>query len=234
MTGWYVAQSAKSELLKSSPRLPFVALTSSLSQTSPQPWQTSMQSQRTSQNITIPPLTIACTVETFPDFMYVAIGSWSAPILPPSGLTLPPIQRDNSMLTFEGDQFLGVAPITEKLVVWISAVASDPLIIWHPMQTLAFTTVVHAITTLDAQPFPGGLVVLVTGQLKVCAGCSISDGDSNLHIGWYRRTCNRFHPSLYFDPGWRFLLCVSFRTSFPYLSLKSALRFNDLFRLNYG
>ncbi|OLY79853.1 Nuclear transport factor 2 [Smittium mucronatum] len=65
---------------------------------------------------------------------------------------LSPLYRDNSMLTFEGQQFLGVSNITEKLV------------------SLPFQRVVHKVTTYDVQPSSANnstLMVLVTGLLFI-------------------------------------------------------------------
>ncbi|PVG02821.1 nuclear transport factor 2 [Serendipita vermifera] len=64
-----------------------------------------------------------------------------------SGLTA--LYKDNSMLSFEGQQYLGTNSVAEKLT------------------SLPFQAVQHKITTLDAQPFPGGICVLVTGLLVV-------------------------------------------------------------------
>ncbi|RVD89773.1 uncharacterized protein DFL_000766 [Arthrobotrys flagrans] len=60
------------------------------------------------------------------------------------------LYRPNSLLTFESSQTQGAVDITEKLV------------------SLPFQKVVHEVATKDAQPIPGGgIVVLVTGALKV-------------------------------------------------------------------
>jgi len=59
------------------------------------------------------------------------------------------LYRDNSMLTYEGDQLLGIASIVNKLI------------------SLPFQKVQHVVSTLDAQPTPSGLIVMVTGQLVV-------------------------------------------------------------------
>ncbi|KAK4130971.1 NTF2-like protein [Trichocladium antarcticum] len=60
------------------------------------------------------------------------------------------LYRENSMLTFEGTQQLGAASIAEKLV------------------SLPFRTVKHEFAEPHAQPTPnGGIIILVTGQLKV-------------------------------------------------------------------
>ncbi|OBZ75830.1 Nuclear transport factor 2 [Grifola frondosa] len=61
---------------------------------------------------------------------------------------LQSLYRDSSMLSFEGAQFLGAAPISEKLT------------------TLPFEKVLHKVTTLDAQPSSptvASLIVSVTG-----------------------------------------------------------------------
>lgn len=62
-----------------------------------------------------------------------------------------PLQRANSMLTFEGTQSQGVEAIVEKLT------------------SLPFQKVVHKVSTRDCQPTGDGnsLVVTVTGQLIV-------------------------------------------------------------------
>ncbi|ORX51279.1 nuclear transport factor 2 [Hesseltinella vesiculosa] len=63
---------------------------------------------------------------------------------------LAPLYRNDSMLTFEGQQFAGSANITEKLV------------------SLPFQKVSHRISTTDAQPANpgnGAILVTVTGQL---------------------------------------------------------------------
>ncbi|KAI0792826.1 nuclear transport factor 2 [Abortiporus biennis] len=66
---------------------------------------------------------------------------------------LQSLYRANSMLTFEGSQFAGVAGITEKLT------------------SLPFEQVQHKVTTLDAQPSSttgeSSLIVSVTGLLVV-------------------------------------------------------------------
>lgn len=63
---------------------------------------------------------------------------------------LAALYRDNSMLTFEAEQFLGMQSIMTKLT------------------TLKFQTVQHQPTTIDAQPtLNNGIVVFVTGNLAV-------------------------------------------------------------------
>ncbi|KAK0709567.1 nuclear transport factor 2 [Lasiosphaeria miniovina] len=60
------------------------------------------------------------------------------------------LYRDNSMLTFQSAQELGAAAIAQKLV------------------SLPFQKVKHQPVTTEAQPTPGGgIVILVTGQLLV-------------------------------------------------------------------
>ncbi|KAH9057532.1 nuclear transport factor 2 [Lactarius vividus] len=54
---------------------------------------------------------------------------------------LAPLYRDTSMLTFEGTQIQGTSSIIEKLT------------------SLPFAKVLHKVTTLDAQPVTGLLVV---------------------------------------------------------------------------
>ncbi|KAI9313916.1 hypothetical protein BX666DRAFT_1974766 [Dichotomocladium elegans] len=65
---------------------------------------------------------------------------------------LTPLYRDQSMLTFEGQQFSGASNIVEKLV------------------SLPFQKVAHRISTIDAQPANptiGSILVTVTGQLLI-------------------------------------------------------------------
>ncbi|RYP15158.1 hypothetical protein DL765_005897 [Monosporascus sp. GIB2] len=63
---------------------------------------------------------------------------------------LSTLYRDNSMLTFEREPYLGTANIVGKLV------------------GMPFKTVMHQVETFDAQPgVDGGLLVLVTGRLLV-------------------------------------------------------------------
>ncbi|RHZ74449.1 Nuclear transport factor 2 [Aspergillus turcosus] len=64
---------------------------------------------------------------------------------------LASLYRDNSMLTFETSQVIGVANIAEKLT------------------SLPFQKVQHQIATFDAQPSntEGGILVMVTGGLLV-------------------------------------------------------------------
>lgn len=57
--------------------------------------------------------------------------------------------RNESMLTFEGQQFMGKEAIEGKL------------------KSLTFQKINHAISSVDCQPtFDGGVVVMVVGQLK--------------------------------------------------------------------
>ncbi|OMJ11930.1 Nuclear transport factor 2 [Smittium culicis] len=66
--------------------------------------------------------------------------------------SLTALYRDSSMLSFEGQQFLGAPSITEKLV------------------SLPFAKVKHEVTTYDVQPANASnttLAVLVTGQLLI-------------------------------------------------------------------
>ncbi|KAI8093829.1 uncharacterized protein BX664DRAFT_330681 [Halteromyces radiatus] len=64
---------------------------------------------------------------------------------------LTSLYRNNSMLTFEGQQFQGAANITEKLV------------------SLPFQKVAHRISTIDAQPSAAdnSILVIVSGQLLI-------------------------------------------------------------------
>ncbi|KAL1934096.1 hypothetical protein VTP01DRAFT_6278 [Rhizomucor pusillus] len=65
---------------------------------------------------------------------------------------LLPLYREQSLLTFEGSQFMGAANIVEKLT------------------SLPFQKVAHRISTIDAQPSNpqgGTIIVTVTGQLLV-------------------------------------------------------------------
>eukprot|EP01095_Lingulamoeba_sp_RSL-Kostka_P006694 TRINITY_DN2109_c2_g1_i1.p1 TRINITY_DN2109_c2_g1~~TRINITY_DN2109_c2_g1_i1.p1 ORF type:complete len:123 (+),score=42.30 TRINITY_DN2109_c2_g1_i1:65-433(+) len=59
------------------------------------------------------------------------------------------LYQEESMLTFEGTQHQGAQDIVEKLV------------------SLPFKKVEHDIQTLDCQPTVGGLLVFVSGALKV-------------------------------------------------------------------
>ncbi|KAG0291460.1 Nuclear transport factor 2 [Linnemannia gamsii] len=67
---------------------------------------------------------------------------------------LGPLYRPNSMLSFEGAQTQGADAVVEKL-------ASLPL-----------DGLRHNVSTMDAQPADGGVLVLVTGQL-------LASGESN-------------------------------------------------------
>ncbi len=83
----------------------------------------------------------------------------------------PKQQRDNSMLTFEGTQHLGVNGITEKLTVRHGHQPEEKNI-WalakSTLQNLPFQKVTHKFNPPDAQPTPnGGIIILVTGQLLV-------------------------------------------------------------------
>jgi hypothetical protein len=64
---------------------------------------------------------------------------------------LLPLYMDQSLLTFEGEQFQGAQSIVQKLC------------------TLQFTKVQHEIVKADHQPNPtnGGVITFVTGNLKV-------------------------------------------------------------------
>mmetsp|Transcript_6588 Transcript_6588/g.17691 ORF Transcript_6588/g.17691 Transcript_6588/m.17691 type:complete len:130 (+) Transcript_6588:125-514(+) len=66
---------------------------------------------------------------------------------------LASLYRENSMLTFEGAQLMGVQPIVQKLV------------------ELPFGKVDHQISTCDCQPTvaaqPNGIIVHVSGVLSV-------------------------------------------------------------------
>lgn len=63
--------------------------------------------------------------------------------------SLMPLYTSESMLTFEGEQFVGAEAIVKKLTA------------------LPFTTVAHVITTIDCQPTTAnGVLVFVVGQLK--------------------------------------------------------------------
>ncbi|KEZ38828.1 hypothetical protein SAPIO_CDS10871 [Scedosporium apiospermum] len=62
---------------------------------------------------------------------------------------LSALYREQSMLTFESASVLGVNGIVEKL------------------SGLPFQQVKHQVSTLDAQPTPNGIFILVTGQLLV-------------------------------------------------------------------
>mmetsp|Transcript_11357 Transcript_11357/g.19432 ORF Transcript_11357/g.19432 Transcript_11357/m.19432 type:complete len:132 (+) Transcript_11357:1132-1527(+) len=66
---------------------------------------------------------------------------------------LAPLYRDNSMLTFEGEPFMGAINVINKLT------------------SLGFQKVAHQIITCDCQPIlasqPNGIVVFVSGNLMV-------------------------------------------------------------------
>ncbi|KAK3682520.1 hypothetical protein B0T22DRAFT_471332 [Podospora appendiculata] len=63
------------------------------------------------------------------------------------------LYRENSMLTFQSSQCLGVSAIAEKLV------------------NLPFQSVKHQYGGADAQPtLNGGIIILVTGHLQVDGG----------------------------------------------------------------
>ncbi|KAG0173169.1 Nuclear transport factor 2 [Apophysomyces sp. BC1034] len=64
---------------------------------------------------------------------------------------LAALYRNQSMLTFEGQQTSGVTNIVEKLV------------------SLPFAKVAHKVTTIDAQPSTanGSIIVIVTGVLLI-------------------------------------------------------------------
>merc|ERR1712216_1021113 len=65
-------------------------------------------------------------------------------------VNLQTLYKDQSMLTFESEQFMGMQAIMTKLT------------------TLQFTTVIHKMTTLDSQPTPcGGILTVITGDLAV-------------------------------------------------------------------
>jgi len=68
---------------------------------------------------------------------------------------LQTLYKDDSLLTFENEQFMGMQSIMTKLT------------------TLQFTTVVHQVTTVDSQPTKdGGIVTFVTGKLVVDGGAN--------------------------------------------------------------
>ncbi|KAJ3210192.1 Nuclear transport factor 2 [Dinochytrium kinnereticum] len=65
---------------------------------------------------------------------------------------LLPLYSDVSMLSYEGETFVGAAKIVEKL------------------SSLRFQKIAHAITTVDAQPShpqAGSVLITVMGQLKI-------------------------------------------------------------------
>eukprot|EP00933_Yihiella_yeosuensis_P083544 TRINITY_DN97783_c0_g1_i1.p1 TRINITY_DN97783_c0_g1~~TRINITY_DN97783_c0_g1_i1.p1 ORF type:complete len:129 (-),score=6.90 TRINITY_DN97783_c0_g1_i1:126-512(-) len=65
--------------------------------------------------------------------------------------SLQPMYGDQSLLTFEGEQFMGAANIVQKLV------------------SLPFQSVQHSIVKADYQPIPGtqNVAVFITGNLIV-------------------------------------------------------------------
>jgi len=64
------------------------------------------------------------------------------------------LYQEGSMLTFEGDKFMGAAAITQKLT------------------SLPFAACKHQVTTVDCQPSGagGGMLVFVSGALQVGEG----------------------------------------------------------------
>eukprot|EP01112_Ceratiomyxa_fruticulosa_P004489 TRINITY_DN15027_c0_g1_i2.p1 TRINITY_DN15027_c0_g1~~TRINITY_DN15027_c0_g1_i2.p1 ORF type:complete len:158 (+),score=35.37 TRINITY_DN15027_c0_g1_i2:77-550(+) len=62
---------------------------------------------------------------------------------------LETLYKPESMLTWEGQPFQGVAQIIEKIV------------------SLPFQTVKHVVTTQDAQPTPSGVLIFVCGTLAI-------------------------------------------------------------------
>jgi len=128
-------------------------------------WQKYKQSQSSSPTFTIrlsTPVVPICI--PFTCVAARSVDSWIDPI---SYI----LQRENSMLTWEGNAILGGAAITEKLTVnqthTLLCICTDYL----AGQTLPFETVEHKVTTLDAQPSSpavASLIVNVTGLLVVC------------------------------------------------------------------
>lgn len=79
--------------------------------------------------------------ETFAKFYYQTFDS--------NRSSLMPLYTAESMLTFEGQQFVGTEAIVKKLT------------------ELPFSSVAHVITTIDCQPTTAnGVLVFVVGQLK--------------------------------------------------------------------
>ncbi|KAF9009446.1 nuclear transport factor 2 [Cyathus striatus] len=114
----------------------------------------------------------------FTDFYYQTFDSNRSQLLS--------LYRDSSMLTFEGTPIQGATAITEKLT------------------NLPFATVLHKVTTIDAQPSSptvASLIVSVTGLLVV-------DGSEN---------------PLQFSQVFQLIPDAG-----------SYYVFNDIFRLNYG
>mmetsp|Transcript_35955 Transcript_35955/g.86580 ORF Transcript_35955/g.86580 Transcript_35955/m.86580 type:complete len:129 (-) Transcript_35955:385-771(-) len=66
------------------------------------------------------------------------------------------LYNDSSLLTFEGEQFMGATSIVQKIV------------------SLPFQTVQHQVVKADCQPNPsnGGVIVFVTGNLIVDGGAA--------------------------------------------------------------
>jgi len=63
---------------------------------------------------------------------------------------LSSLYKDNSLMTFENEQFMGMQAIMTKLT------------------TLSFQTVQHSTTSVDCQPTSfNGIIVFVTGNLAV-------------------------------------------------------------------
>ncbi|CAG7846065.1 SubName: Full=Related to nuclear transport factor {ECO:0000313/EMBL:CCA66868.1} [Serendipita indica DSM 11827] len=72
---------------------------------------------------------------------------------------LVPLYREQSMLTFESSQHIGVGNIAEKYTVRIQTRRGQ--------KGLPFGQVAARISTLDAQPTPTGICIFVTGELQL-------------------------------------------------------------------
>ena len=156
-------------------------------------------------------------------------------------------QRQNSMLTWEGNQILGAANISEKLTVRKLRRLihrSHALTPWthYEQKSLPFEKVQHKVTTLDAQPSDpsmSNMIVSVTGLLLVRSHtCPLPDHRANFTPVQLRWTTIS-------------ILCSSVRSSsscpregastckFNRVVLASSRcsrshSFNDIFRLSYG
>lgn len=99
------------------------------------------------------------------------------------------------------------------------------------VQSLPFQAVKHIITTCDAQPFPDGIAVMITGQLlvrSVSSSFAVADEGTGRGAGASITVHTDIHP----HSGRWLLPCVS-RRIFSITCLISG-SLNDIFRLNYG
>lgn len=80
------------------------------------------------------------------------------------------LQREESMLTWEGSPLKGVNAIVEKLTVGLNSSGTRPRL--TATKSLPFSKVVHQVSTVDAQPSSmtvPSMLVSVMGLLVVCS-----------------------------------------------------------------